>query len=59
MQSQNLTAEQMLGDPKLAEVWLKRVEANPEQFLRAKFQLQNLQPKDAQSTDNAKGGLQP
>ncbi|MFB2652681.1 VWA domain-containing protein [Shewanella seohaensis] len=59
MQSQNLTAEQILGDPKLAEVWLKRVEANPEQFLRAKFQLQNLQPKDAQSTDNAKGGLQP
>lgn len=59
MQSQNLTAEQMLGDPKLAEVWLKRVEANPEQFLRAKFQLQNLQPKGAQSTDNAKGGLQP
>lgn len=59
MQSQNLTAEQMLGDPKLAEVWLKRVEANPEQFLRAKFQLQNLQPKGEQSTDNAKGGLQP
>lgn len=59
MQSQNLTAEQMLGDPKLAEVWLKRVEANPEHFLRAKFQLQNLQPKGAQSTDNAKGGLQP
>ncbi len=59
MQSQNLTAEQILGDPKLAEVWLKRVEANPEQFLRAKFQLQNLQPKGAQSTDNAKGGLQP
>ncbi|MFB2681523.1 VWA domain-containing protein [Shewanella mangrovisoli] len=59
MQSQNLTAEQMLGDPKLAEVWLKRVEANPEQFLRAKFQLQNLQPKGEQGTDNAKGGLQP
>lgn len=59
MQSQNLTAEQMLGDPKLAEVWLKRVEANPEQFLRAKFQLQNLQPKGEQSTDNAKGGMQP
>ncbi|MFB2802621.1 VWA domain-containing protein [Shewanella seohaensis] len=59
MQSQNLTAEQILGDPKLAEVWLKRVEANPEQFLRAKFQLQNLQPKGEQSTDNAKGGLQP
>lgn len=59
MQSQNLTAEQMLGDPKLAEVWLKRVEANPEQFLRAKFQLQNLQPKGAGNTENAKGGLQP
>lgn len=59
MQSQNLTAEQMLGDPKLAEVWLKRVEANPEQFLRAKFQLQNLLPKGEQGTDNAKGGVQP
>ena len=49
IQSQNLSAEQILGDPKLAEVWLKRVEANPTQFLQAKFQLQYLQQN---SSDN-------
>ncbi|MCH1930329.1 VWA domain-containing protein [Shewanella sp. A25] len=51
LQQQNLTAEQILGDPKLAEVWLKRVEADPKHFLRAKFQLQNLQPSRPE-TDN-------
>ncbi len=53
MKPQKLTAEQMLGDPKLAEVWLKRVEANPKQFLQAKFQLQNLQPKPADKAGGA------
>lgn len=38
-----LSADQILGDPQLAQVWLKRVEASPQRFLQAKFQLQNLQ----------------
>ncbi len=40
MIEQKLSAEQILGDPKLAEVWLKRVEADPSRFLQAKFQIQ-------------------
>ncbi len=40
MIAQKLSAEQILGDPKLAEVWLKRVEAEPSRFLQAKFQIQ-------------------
>ncbi len=41
MIQQQLSAEQILGDPKLAEVWLKRVEADPSRFLQAKFQIQH------------------
>ncbi|MFV0448388.1 MAG: VWA domain-containing protein [Vibrio sp.] len=40
MKKQQLSAEQILGDPKLAEVWLKRVEADPSRFLQSKFQIQ-------------------
>ena len=42
MLKQQLSAEQLLGDQALADKWLKRVEANPKQFLQAKFQLQLL-----------------
>jgi len=40
MVNQKFSAEDILGDPKLAEVWLKRVEADPSRFLQAKFQIQ-------------------
>ncbi|WP_165312932.1 vWA domain-containing protein [Vibrio ziniensis] len=40
MKKQQLSADQILGDPKLAEVWLKRVEADPSRFLQSKFQIQ-------------------
>jgi len=40
MIQQKLSAEDILGDPQLAEVWLKRVEADPSRFLQSKFQIQ-------------------
>lgn len=40
MVDQKFSAEEILGDPQLAEVWLKRVEADPSRFLQAKFQIQ-------------------
>ncbi|ERM62155.1 hypothetical protein P780_04725 [Vibrio mimicus CAIM 1882] len=43
-----LSADQILGDPQLAQVWLKRVEANPQRFLQAKFQLQTLKRNEAE-----------
>ncbi len=42
MVEQKFSADQILGDPKLAEVWLKRVEADPSRFLQAKFQIQQI-----------------
>ncbi|MBY8285029.1 vWA domain-containing protein [Vibrio fluvialis] len=47
-----LSADQILGDPQLAQVWLKRVEANPQRFLQAKFQLQNLQRSETKEGAN-------
>lgn len=40
MKSESISAEQILNDQAIAEKWLKRVEANPKQFLRNKFQIQ-------------------
>ncbi|MBD0785727.1 VWA domain-containing protein [Vibrio sp. Y2-5] len=40
MKKQQLSADDILGDPKFAEVWLKRVEADPSRFLQSKFQIQ-------------------
>ncbi|EKO3930216.1 VWA domain-containing protein [Vibrio fluvialis] len=47
-----LSADQILGDPQLAQVWLKRVEASPQRFLQAKFQLQNLQRSETKEGAN-------
>ena len=40
MKKETLNANEILGSEALADKWLKRVEADPKQFLRAKFQLQ-------------------
>ncbi|MCL9776228.1 VWA domain-containing protein [Vibrio methylphosphonaticus] len=40
MKKESLNANEILGSEALADKWLKRVEADPKQFLRAKFQLQ-------------------
>lgn len=42
MMKETLNAEEILGSEDLANKWLKRVEADPKRFLRAKFQIQLL-----------------
>ncbi len=55
MIEQKLNADQILGDLKLAEAWLKRVESNPSRFLQVKFQIQQnrLTPKPVSTETNA------
>ncbi len=38
--SESYSADQILQDQEIADKWLKRVEADPKNFLRAKFQIQ-------------------
>ncbi|MEZ8822986.1 VWA domain-containing protein [Vibrio amylolyticus] len=40
MLKETLNAREILGSDELADKWLKRVEADPKYFLRAKFQIQ-------------------
>ncbi|WP_083627268.1 vWA domain-containing protein [Vibrio ponticus] len=40
MLKETLNANEILGSEELADKWLKRVEADPKYFLRAKFQIQ-------------------
>lgn len=40
MLKETLNADEILGSDELANKWLKRVEADPKYFLRAKFQIQ-------------------
>lgn len=49
-----LTAEQILQDPQLNEIWLRQVQKNPARFLSYKFQLQAEQraPSDKQGKDD-------
>lgn len=59
MKSETLSAEDILASQEVADKWLKRVEANPAQFLQVKFQIQLLaqdlkpiQPSTEQGTPN-------
>lgn len=49
-----LTAEQILQDPKLNEIWLRQVQKNPSRFLSYKFQqqLEQQAPSDKQGKDD-------
>ncbi|CAH0529651.1 VWA domain-containing protein [Vibrio hippocampi] len=40
MLKETLNAQEILGSQELADKWLRKVEADPQKFLRAKFQLQ-------------------
>ncbi|MUK69170.1 vWA domain-containing protein [Aliivibrio fischeri] len=42
---QTLSAEQILADEKIADKWLRRVEADPKYFLQNKFHMQTLSDK--------------
>lgn len=44
------TADDLLNDPSISELWMKQVQANPAQFLSIKFQMQ-LQRQGGESKD--------
>ncbi|MDO6541634.1 vWA domain-containing protein [Photobacterium sanguinicancri] len=48
MVRETLNANEILGSDELADKWLRRVEADPKYFLRAKFQLQRIEQTAAQ-----------
>ncbi|WP_455292258.1 vWA domain-containing protein [Vibrio parahaemolyticus] len=50
MIKETLSADDILGSQELADKWLKRVEADPKYFLRAKFQIQLRSPTTGRST---------
>ncbi|UGA57517.1 VWA domain-containing protein [Vibrio sp. VB16] len=47
MLKETLNANEILGSQELADKWLKRVEADPKHFLKAKFQIQLRNPVSA------------
>ncbi len=51
------TAEDLLNDPSISELWMKQVQANPAQFLSVKFQMQ-LQQQETPTKQTDKGGDQ-
>ncbi|TOP31439.1 vWA domain-containing protein [Vibrio parahaemolyticus] len=53
MIKETLSADDILGSQELADKWLKRVEADPKYFLRAKFQIQLRSPTTGSSTTTA------
>lgn len=50
---ERLNANEILGSQELADKWLRRVEADPKYFLRAKFQLQRYEQTRNQDADTA------
>ena len=55
MTKESISAEELLNDQAVADKWLKRVEADPKYFLRAKFQIQLQNPVDASNHANERG----
>ncbi len=53
MIKETLTAEDILGDQDMADKWLKRVESDPKDFLRAKFQIQLRSPAPNESAGDS------
>ena len=51
MIKETLSAAEILGNQEMADKWLKRVESDPREFLRAKFQIQLNSPSESDTTD--------
>jgi Ca-activated chloride channel family protein len=49
---ETLSAADILGNQELADKWLKRVESDPKDFLRAKFQIQLSSPSGSNLADD-------
>ncbi|BCN25977.1 vWA domain-containing protein [Vibrio alfacsensis] len=58
MLKETLNANEILGSQELADKWLKRVEADPKYFLRAKFQIQLREPVQTESHQKQEGQAQ-
>lgn len=50
---EQLTAEQLLLDPKLNEMWLRQVQKDPARFLSQKFHMQNIYRAEVQTPINS------
>lgn len=55
---EQLSAEQLLLDPKLNEMWLRQVQKDPARFLAQKFQMQNEQKEKAAPLSNNKNNIE-
>ncbi|AXT72738.1 VWA domain-containing protein [Vibrio sp. dhg] len=53
MIKETLSAADILGNQEVADKWLKRVESDPRDFLRAKFQIQLNSPSTSEIADDA------
>ncbi len=53
MIKETLSAEDILGNQEMADKWLKRVESDPKDFLRVKFQIQLRSPATNESSDDS------
>ncbi len=58
MLKETLNANEILGSQELADKWLKRVEADPKYFLRAKFQIQLREPVQTELDQKQEGQAQ-
>ncbi len=56
MVRETLNANEILGSPELADKWLRRVEADPKYFLRAKFLIQLHSPAGSLLNDDKLAG---
>ena len=56
MIKETLSAAEILGSQEMADKWLKRVESDPRNFLRAKFQIQLNSPSTSNLADDANNG---
>ncbi len=53
------TADDLLNDPSISELWMKQVQADPAQFLSIKFQMQLQSPGEATASPEEKKGGKP
>ncbi|MDV6250020.1 vWA domain-containing protein [Vibrio sp. EA2] len=56
MLKETLSAADILGNQEMADKWLKRVESDPKDFLRSKFQIQLNSPSTSERSDDTNNG---
>ncbi len=56
---EQLSADQLLQDPALTEMWMRQVQKDPSRFLRMKFYMQLEQQQAGDDEPNGNGGVEP